>query len=81
MFSDEKNILMRVVERFAQTDETHDDGVKVILLPNDKTSCVEQSGEYSRSIMLDKYRSEGKVIWAGYSARSGTVYLSTATGS
>lgn len=79
MFSDEKSTILQVVERFAQTGSTSDHPVNVILLPANKTSFVEQVGEEGRSIMLDEYRFDGKVIWAGFSGRSGTVYLSTAT--
>jgi hypothetical protein len=78
MFSDEKSTIMQVVERYAQTGSTSDAPVKVILLPDNKTSFVEQIGEEGRSIMLDEYRVDGKVIWAGFSGRSETVYLSTA---
>jgi len=79
MFSDDKAITLRVVERYALTGSTSDDHVKVVCLPNDKTSFVERSGEEGRSILLDEYRVDGKVVWAGYSGRSGTVYLSTVT--
>ena len=79
MFSDEKTITMRVVERYATTGNTSDEQVKVICLPNDKTSLIERSGNDGRSILLDEYRMDGKVIWAAYSGQSGTVYLSTVT--
>lgn len=79
MFSDEKAMMLRVVERYALTGNTSDDQVKVVCLPNDKTSFVERSGEEGRSILLDEYRVDGKVVWAGFSTRSGTVYLSTVT--
>ena len=79
MFSNQKNIILPVVERYARTGSTSDEHVKVTCLPNGKTSFVEQNGEDGRSIMLDEYRVDGKVFWAGYSGRSGTVYLSTAT--
>ena len=69
---------MRIVENYARTGSTADDGVKVILLPDDKTSFVEKTGEDGRSILLDEYCIDGKVIWAAYSTRSGTVYLSAA---
>jgi hypothetical protein len=78
MFSDEKNTILEVVERFVQTGRTSDHPVNVVLLPDNKTSFVEKIGEEGRSVMLDEYRVAGKVIWAGYSGRSGTVYLSTA---
>ena len=81
MFSNDKQIVMRVVERYAHTGNDSDDQVKVTCLPANKTSFVEQTGEDGRSILLDEYRVDGKVFWAGYSVRSGTVYLSAARNS
>lgn len=78
MPSDEKVIIQRVIENFVRTGETCDAQVNVISLPHGKTSYVEQTGEDGRSVMLDEYRVDGKVIWAGYSSRSETVYLSPA---
>lgn len=74
--SEEKQIIMRVVERFIRTGDVLDEQVKVICLPADKTSCVEQAGDYGRTILLDEYKLDNQVIWASYSTRSGTVYLS-----
>jgi hypothetical protein len=76
MPSEEKTIITRVVENFARTGSTEDDKVKVINLPQGRTSFVEYIGQDGRSIMLVEYRVDGKSIWAGYSSRSGTVYLS-----
>ena len=53
--------------------------VKVTILPNDKTSFVERDDGDDRTILLDEYHVDGKTIWAGYSTRSGTVYLSNVT--
>ena len=41
-----------------------------------KTSYVEQIGVDGRSIMLKEYRVDDTVVYAGYSSRSETVYLS-----
>ena len=79
MIANERQTLLRIVERYARTGSASDDTVKVTCLPDNKTSFVEQTGEDGRSVMLDEYRVDGKVIWAGYSGRSGTVYLSTAS--
>jgi hypothetical protein len=76
MRSEEKTIILRVVENFVRTGNASDEQVKVTSLPAGKTSYVEQSGEDGRSVMLDEYRVNGTVVWAGYSTRSGTVYLS-----
>jgi hypothetical protein len=80
MFSDEKQILMRVVENFVRTGTAGDEHVKVTCLPDNKTSYVEQVPGDSRSVLLDEYKVDGKVVWAGYSGRSATVYISAVTG-
>ena len=41
MYSNAKEIIMRVVDRFAHTGEATDDEVKVVCLPDNKTSVVE----------------------------------------
>ena len=53
-----------------------DDQVKVTCLPADKSSYVEKIGGEGRTILLDEYKLDGQVIWASYSTRSETVYLS-----
>jgi hypothetical protein len=77
MYSHEKEIILRVVDHFARTGEASDGEVKVICLPDNKTSFVEQNAGGSRSIMLDEYKVDGHVLWAGYSPRLGIVYLSS----
>jgi hypothetical protein len=78
MLSEEKKIILRVVERYVRTGSTDDELIKVTCLPEHKTSTVEQIGDQGRSILLDEYRVDGKAIWAGYSVRSGVVFLSLA---
>jgi hypothetical protein len=73
---EEKAIILRVVENYIRTGNFGDAHVKVSNLPQGKTSFVEHIGEDGRSVMLDEYRVNGRVVWAGYSSRSGTVYLS-----
>jgi hypothetical protein len=73
---DEKQIVLKVVEGYVRTGSTKDGDVKVICLQNNKTSYVEQINGEGRSVMLDEFSVDGKVIWAGYSARSKTVYVS-----
>jgi hypothetical protein len=77
MYSNDKEIIMRVVEHYARTGEVSDAEVKVTILPDNKTSFVEDNVGGSRSIMLSEYKVDGKVIWAGYSPRLGIVYLSS----
>jgi hypothetical protein len=79
MRSEEKTIILRVVENYVRTGNLGDDQVKVASLPLGKTSFVEHTGDDGRSVMLDEYRVDGRVVWAGYSSRSQTVYLSIAS--
>jgi hypothetical protein len=76
MPSEEKTIINRVVENFARTGNAEDEKVKVTNLPGGKSSYVEYIGQDGRSIMLDEFHVDGKTIRAGYSSRTGTVYLS-----
>jgi hypothetical protein len=76
MLSEEKKIVLRVVEHYARTGNIDGGPDKATLLPENKTSTVEQIGDQSRSILLDEYRVDGKTIWAGYSVRSEIVFLS-----
>jgi hypothetical protein len=76
MSMQEKQIILRVLEHYILTGNASDDQVKVTCLPGNKTSCVEKIGEDGRILMLDEYKLDGKVIWASYSSRSETVYLS-----
>lgn len=72
MQSEEKIILQRVVENFAFTGNASDEQVTVVNLPKGKSSTIEND----RSVMLKEYKVNEKSIWAGYSSRSNTVYLS-----
>jgi hypothetical protein len=76
MSSEEKQIILRVAERYIRTGSASDEQVNVTCLPVDKTSHVERIGEDGRIILLDEYQLDGQVIWASYSTRSETVYLS-----
>lgn len=80
LHSDEKTIILRVIEDYLRGNQNGDGQIKVTILPPGKSIYIEQNGQGSRSVMLDEYRIEGKVIRAGYSARSGTVYLSIPSG-
>ncbi len=80
MLSDEKLTILRVLENFARTGSVGDKLAKVIRLPNDKTSTLEQVSGEDRTVLLDEYRLDGKVFWAAYSERTGSVYLSAVTG-
>lgn len=77
MASPEKEIILRVVERYIHTGSTSDEQVTVTCLARDKTSQIEHVDGESRIVLLDEYKLGGQVIWASYSKRSGTVYLSS----
>lgn len=80
MQSEEKTILQRVVENFAQTGSITDAQVTIVCIPNGKTSTIEKIGDEGRTVMLDEYLVNQKLIRAGYSSRSNTVYLSLMSG-
>lgn len=75
---DEKKVITQILERFARTGIAGDEQVKVICLPDNKTTFVETMGGDGRSVMLDEYRLGARRFWAGFSSRSQTVYLSAA---
>jgi len=76
MVSDERMIIRRVVENFVRTGNAEDGQVNVTCLPENKSSAIEYVGGESRSIMLDEYKVDGIAVWAGYSSRSGMVFIS-----
>lgn len=80
MQSEEKTILQRVVENFANNGTTTDEQVTIVCVPNGKTSAIEKIGGEGRTVMLDEYAVNQKLIRAGYSSRSNTVYLSLISG-
>ncbi len=76
MILEDKQIILRVIEHYFLTGSAEDELVKVTCLSENKTSTIEHVGDDSRSVMLDEYKVDGKSIWAGYSRRSGMVFLS-----
>ena len=79
MINNEKDVIRRVVERFIRTGETQDDEVTVVRLPDNKTSYVERIDGEGRSVMFDEFRLDSRIVWAGYSTKSNTIFLSNAT--
>jgi hypothetical protein len=71
-----KTIVRRVLDHYVRTGSATDELVHVTTLPVHKTSHVEQIGSEGRTILLDEYQLNGRVIWAAYSERSQTVYMS-----
>ncbi len=80
MSSEDKTIILRVLENFVSTGNAADEHVKVMSLPQGKTSYIEKTGQDGRVLMLDEYHVKNAVFRAGYSSRSGTVYLSHISG-
>lgn len=80
MSSEDKTIILRVLENFVSTGNAVDEHVKVTSLPQGKTSYIEKTGQDGRVLMLDEYHIQNTVFRAGYSLRSGTVYLSHISG-
>ena len=70
--------LLKIVEQYSRKSEAGYDDIKVRRIPDQKTVFVEQVDDVGRSIMMDKYQVDGAIYWAGYSSRSGTVYISLA---
>ena len=81
MSDEEQAIIQRVVDQFARTGTAADAHVNVTTLPMNKTSTIEQTGADGRTVLLKEYTSEGKKIWAAYSSRSQTVYVSASSAS
>jgi hypothetical protein len=70
--------LLKIVEQYSRKSEAGYGDIKVRRIPDQKTVFVEQVDDVGRSIMMDKYQVDGAIYWAGYSSRSGTVYISLA---
>ncbi len=73
---DEKEIILNAVQGYVRNGSSRLGEVHVTCLPNNKTSCIEQVDGEGRSVMLDEFCVDGKPVWAGYSSRSQTVYIS-----
>jgi len=69
--------ITQIVELFSRKGEQGETGVKVIRLPDYKTVYVEQIEGVGRSVVLSELPVDGK-LWAGYSSRSNTVFVSQA---
>ena len=79
--SEEKLIIRRVVDNYVRTGEAVDAEVTVTRLPDNKTTFVEPTPDGGRGLTLDEYRVDGRIIWAAYSTRTRTVYISDSRGS
>jgi hypothetical protein len=66
------------VEQYSRKSYALSEEIKVTRIADQKTVFVEQSGDSGRSIMLTEYKVDGATLWAGYSSRSQTIYISQA---
>jgi hypothetical protein len=70
--------LMKIVEQYCRKSDPVASEIKVVRIPDQKTTFIEQHGESGRSIDLTEHQVDGKTYWAGYSSYSETVYISQA---
>jgi uncharacterized protein YheU (UPF0270 family) len=70
--------LMKIVERYIRKSGTDEGDIKVTQIQDQKTVFVEQIDEVGRVIMMTEHKVDGLTYWAGFSARSQTVYISQA---
>jgi hypothetical protein len=74
----EKQLIRRIVDEYARVGSVQDGEIKVIRVQDRKTTYVEPNGAGGQSIVMDEYKVDGKIYWAGFSTRSQTVYVSLA---
>ena len=70
--------MFRIVEAYYQKPETQYEGIQISRVADRKTVFVEQTGESGRAVMMNEYKVDGAICWAGYSSRSQTIYISLA---
>lgn len=67
-----------IVEQFCRNRATEYQGITVTQIAGQKTIFIEPSNDGGRSVVLSEYKVDGATYWAGFSARSQTVYISAA---
>jgi hypothetical protein len=70
--------MLEIVEQYSRQKDTEYGDIKIMRVPNNKTVYVEQTGESGRAVMMNEYKVDGVIYWAGYSSRSQTIYISQA---
>ena len=75
---DEKKLLQEMVDQYDRTECEQDGEIKVKRVQDRKTTYVEPDGESGRTVLLNEYKVNGKIYWAGFSSRSQTGYISLA---
>ena len=68
--------MVKALEQFSRKVEVEEGQTKVTQLPDFKTVHIETIGEMGCAITLAEYLVDGKTVWAGYSSRSDTLYVS-----
>jgi hypothetical protein len=68
--------MLKIVEQFIRNAGVVEGEMKVTRVPDSITMYVETIGEVGRSIFFNEYKVDGKTVWAGYSSRSDTVFVS-----
>jgi hypothetical protein len=70
--------LLRIVERYIRKSDPGITDIKITRIADRQTMFVEQVDEESggRAVMMSEYQIDGTTCWAGYSLRSGTIYIS-----
>jgi hypothetical protein len=72
------NQMLRIVERYVRKGSVEEGEIKVTRIPDRKTVFVEQLGQSGRAIVLNEYKVDNAIYWAGYNSISQTVYISYA---
>jgi hypothetical protein len=70
--------MLEIVEQYCRKIASTYEDIKITRIADRKTMFVEQTGENGRAVMLNEYKVDGVICWAGYSMRSQTVYISMA---
>jgi hypothetical protein len=73
-----EKLMLEIVEQYSRQSDTEFGDIKITRVPNNKTVYVEQIGGSGRAVMMNEYKVDGAIYWAGYSSRSQTIYISQA---
>jgi hypothetical protein len=68
--------MTKIVEQYSRLGNELIDEIKITRLPDWKSVFIETIDQVGRAVVLTEYKIDGKIIWAGYSSRSETVYIS-----
>ena len=72
---DEKR-MSNIVEQYIRLGNETVDDIKVTRVPDWKSVFIETIGATGRAIVMSEYKVDEKTIWAGFSTRTQTVYVS-----